>query len=118
MPVIDDYIASVNPEERAEFERISRMVQEAVPSPGQGLSYGMPAYLYRGWPLISFVVTKKFLSIYPFSGKVVELLKDKLSEFETTPGSIHFSVGRPIPDELLREIIAARMREIEAKPPR
>ena len=61
----------------------------------------------------NFVVAKKFLSLYPFSGKVIAKLGDKLKGFETTTGSVHFSVEHPLSEALLKEIIALRLKEIE-----
>lgn len=115
MKTVDEYIAGTLPEQRVEFERIGRVVAELVPSVEQGTSYGMAAYMYKGKPLLSFVVAKNFLSLYPFSGKVVDKLGDKLQDFETTTGSIHFSVEHPVPEPLLKEVIALRMQEIDAK---
>jgi uncharacterized protein YdhG (YjbR/CyaY superfamily) len=118
MHEVDDYIATLTPANQAEFKRMSAIVKEVVPSVTQGVSYGMPAFMYNGWPLISFMVTKKFLSLYPYSGKVIDKLQDKLKDFEQTPGSVHYSVEYPIPDLLLKEILEARKEEIEKKVPR
>src|ERR1700733_12797191 len=98
MSTIDTYLAAVTPAQRAEFERIRRIVREVVPDAEEGTSYAMPAYLYRGKPFLSAMANKKFLSIYPFSGKVIDALRGKLKGFELTSGSIHFSVGKPIPN--------------------
>lgn len=115
MGTVDSYIETVTPPQQTEFKRMRRIIMEAVPTATQGISYGMPAFLYKGKPVISFTVTKKFLSMYPFSGRVVEKLHQKLRDFELTSGSIHFSLGHPIPESLLKEIITTRLQEIEEK---
>jgi uncharacterized protein YdhG (YjbR/CyaY superfamily) len=115
MSPIDDYLTKVTPAQRAEFERIRRIVQETIPSVEEGVSYAMPAYLYKGKAVLSAMARKNFLSIYPYSGKVIAQLADKLTGYETTSGSIHFSEEHPIPEVLLKEIIQARMEEIERK---
>jgi uncharacterized protein YdhG (YjbR/CyaY superfamily) len=114
MSAFDDYFATLSPEKRAVFERIRRIVKEAVPSVEEGVSYAMPAYLCRGKPFLSAMATKKYLSLYPFSGKVIERLKARLTGYELTSGSIHFSEERPFPEALLKEIIACRLEEIDA----
>ena len=117
MHTVDDYIATLTPPQQAILGHIRDLVQQAVPEAEQGTSYAMPAFIYKGKGLLSVMVTKKFLSLYPFSGKVVEGLRDQLNGFETSAGSggIHFSVEKPLPDELIKAILAARVAEIESK---
>lgn len=114
MNPFDEYFASLPPEIRAEFERIRRIVKEVVPTAEEGVSYAMPAYLHNGKAFLSAMATKKHLSLYPFSGKVIDKLRDKLANYELTTGSIHYSESQPFPEELLREIIACRLQEIES----
>jgi len=61
----------------------------------QGISYAMPALLYRGKGLIATVCVKKFLSLYPYSGAVFASVLHELGDFETTSGSIHYFVKPP-----------------------
>jgi len=115
MSVFDDYFATITPGQKAELERIRAIVHKTVPDVVEGLSYGMPAYLYKGKGVLSAMVTKKFLSIYPYSGKVADTLKAKLKDYECTPGSIHYSEEKPMPEALIVDILHARMAEIDAK---
>jgi len=108
-----EYLNTVkDPAEKAELERMCRFVYKVLPEVSEGTSYGMPAFIYKGKAFLSFASTKKFLSLYPFSGQIVSKLKPKLSKYELTSGSIHFSVENPIPDELLKEIILTRVAMI------
>lgn len=75
----------------------------------------MAALIYRGKGLIAAVRTKKFMSIYPFSGVAVAANLDLLANFETTTGSIHFSAEHQLPDATVRRIVQARRAEIDAK---
>lgn len=111
----DEYFAKVTLVQRAEFERIRQIVHAAVPSVVEGISYGMPAYLYRGKGLLSAMATKKHLSLYPFSGKTIDSLRDKLAGYELTSGSIHFLEGHPLSESLIQEIIRTRVQEIDAR---
>jgi len=115
MHEVDEYIAALSGPNKAEFVRIGRIVQEIVPQVEQGVSYAMPAYLYKGKALLSTMVCKKHLGMYPYSGKVIAALQDLLQDFVTTTGSIHFSAEHPLPEELIRRVIEGRMREIESK---
>jgi uncharacterized protein YdhG (YjbR/CyaY superfamily) len=113
-PSIQGILAKRSPSDR-ELERIRKVVMKAVPSAQVGESYGMPAYMYKGKPLLSIMIRKNFLSLYPFSGRVIAGLENELREYETTSGSVHFTVKDSIPDSLLIRIIEARMVEIEGR---
>ena len=113
MMQFDEYVRTLTPAEQVEFVRIKAVVLKLAPAATQGVSYAMPAFIYNGKALLSAMVNKKFLSIYPFSGKVVDQLREKLIDFEYTSGSIHFTLAQPIPEALLEDIIRARMAEID-----
>lgn len=109
---VDEYISSVGGDEKAIIQHMYDLVQGLVPEAKQGISYGMPCLKYKGKGLVSVMVTKKFLSLYPFSNLEALVSKDELTGFETTTGSIHFSTDHPIPDALLQKIIVERLNAI------
>ena len=110
MSVIDDYLASRREPEKSTIEHLYSIVREMVPDATEELSYAMPAFKYKSYGLVAVMVTKRGLSLYPFCA--LQRLGLDLSNFETTNGSIHFSTEHPIPDDLLRSIISARVRLI------
>ena len=112
---VADYLATIEEPHRTELARVYAVAAEVVPPAVEGSSYGMAALLYRDKGLIAAVRAKKFLSLYPYSGSVLSDLADSLTDFETTSGSLHFSVEHPVPDDLLRRILELRRAEIDAK---
>jgi len=115
MTAMEEYIASLPPAIRADFERIRSIVHATVPEVEEGVSYAMPAYLYKGKGVLSAIMNKNFLSLYPFSGKTLEALRDRLGAYELTSGSLHFSVDNPVPEGLLKDLITTRLAEIDQK---
>ena len=87
---------------------------ELVPEAVEGRSYAMPALLYQGKGLIATMQTAKHLAVYPFSGKVVSQVAERLAGFSLSSGAIRFSVGQPLPDDVLDDIVRLRVAEIEA----
>jgi uncharacterized protein YdhG (YjbR/CyaY superfamily) len=75
----------------------------------------MPALKASGKPLIGFVAAKRHLSIFPFSSAVVEHVRDRLDGFELSKGTIRFSVDHPLPDDVIREVVFARLAEIDGR---
>jgi uncharacterized protein YdhG (YjbR/CyaY superfamily) len=112
---VDEYFQSLEADERAAFERVRSLVTEVAPGVGQGTSYGVPALMHAGRPLIGFHAGKTFLSVYPYSGAVVTALRERLPGLETTSGSVHFSKGEPLPDEVIRTMVELRIAEIEGR---
>jgi uncharacterized protein YdhG (YjbR/CyaY superfamily) len=63
---IDDYLSGAEEEQRAALEVVRRTVAEVVPEATEGISYGMPAFRYRGRPLVGFAAFKKHCSLFPW----------------------------------------------------
>jgi uncharacterized protein YdhG (YjbR/CyaY superfamily) len=68
-------------------------------------------------PLLAFLAAKHHLSIFPFSSRVVDAVRDRLAAFELSKGTIRFTAATPLPDEVVRDIVRHRIQEI-AGPPR
>jgi uncharacterized protein YdhG (YjbR/CyaY superfamily) len=112
MSAVDDYFGELDASTRAAFEHIRNLVMEMVPEAEAGTSYGMAALRYKEKPLLAFLAAKHHLSIFPFSSRVVDAVRDRLTEFETSKGTIRFTVAMPLPDEVVRDIARHRMEEI------
>lgn len=113
MGTIDDYLAGLDPEDREVIGGVYDVVRAALPDVEQGTSYGMPALLHGGKALISVMRTKKHIGIYPFSGNVPAVVAGSVEELDFDKGTIRFQPDRPLPDDTIRAIVAARVAEIE-----
>ncbi len=109
-----DLIARTEGADRAALQQILDVVREVVPEVAEGLSYGTPALLHRGRPLIGIAVAAKHLSLYPFSAAVVAAVADQLPASRVSKGTIRFTAEQPLPTALLRQVIELRLAEIEA----
>jgi uncharacterized protein YdhG (YjbR/CyaY superfamily) len=109
---MDDYLDGLPAEQRAAFERVRTLVRRVAPEAEEGESYGMPAFIYAGRPLLGLRAAKRHLSVFPFSPDAVEAVRDRLEGFELSKGTIRFTPESPVPDDVLADVIRARMREI------
>jgi uncharacterized protein YdhG (YjbR/CyaY superfamily) len=50
--------------------------------------------------------------VFPFSARVVEAVQDRLSGYALSKGAIRFTPDKPLPDEVVREIVKLRLDEI------
>lgn len=110
---IDDYLAPLAPEVRAELQRIRALVTRLVPEAEESISYGMPTLSYRGRALVYFTASKKHMSFYP-SSWAIEELGDRLAGYSTTQHAIRFTLENPLPDALIEDLVRAHRRDIDA----
>jgi uncharacterized protein YdhG (YjbR/CyaY superfamily) len=115
MTVIDDYLEQVEPKKRAELERIRLLAKEIVPAAEETIAYGMPTLKYKGKSFLGFAARKNHIGIYPYSGEVIETLKDQLQDYGLSSGAIRVPLNKPMPETLLREIINRRVKLILAE---
>lgn len=103
---IDEYLEALNDDQRLALERLRKAIRAAAPRAEECLSYGLPAFRLDGKALVAFGAAAKHCAFYPMSAATVAEHADELAEFDTSKGTIRFQPGRPIPEPLLRRIIA------------
>jgi uncharacterized protein YdhG (YjbR/CyaY superfamily) len=113
VPAVDEYFNSLDAPARSAFEHIRHVVMHALPDAEQGSSYGMAALTYLNKPLIGFRAAKGHLSIFPFSSEVVEAVRSDLMGFDVSKGTIRFTPSAPLPDDVVRDVVRLRRREID-----
>ena len=112
MSAMAEYLDGLPPEQRAELERVRAAVARTAPEAEEGESYGMPAFIYAGRPLLGFRAAKRHLSVFPFSPAAVESVSERLAGFDLAKGTIRFTPDRPVPDDVLADLVEVRRREI------
>ena len=111
---IDEYLEGLAPLDRAALQRVSDVVVRTAPDAEPGNRYGMPAFLYAGRPLLGFRAAKRHLSVFPFSPDAIEAVKDRLEGFDLAKGTIRFTPERPVPDDVLEDLVRFRRQEISS----
>jgi uncharacterized protein YdhG (YjbR/CyaY superfamily) len=119
MPAIDDYLEGLDAPDAEIVGGAYAVARAVVPEVEQGVSYGMPALVHEGRPLLSVMRAKKHFGVYPYSGQVVSEVVAALGHVEgltSDKGTMRFPLGVPIPDDVIRRLVLARADEIHAKP--
>jgi uncharacterized protein YdhG (YjbR/CyaY superfamily) len=112
---VDEYLARVPEPARSTLTKIRATIRSAVPPEAtEGLSYGMPAFKYKG-PLLGYAAFPKHCGLYPMSVAVMDALKNELKSFDTSKGTIRFPVDKPPPAALVKKLVNARLAEKEKK---
>ena len=113
--MFEDDLSGLEPGEGRALRRIVEQVRQIAPEATEGRSYGLPAFRYRGKPLLGFAATKQHLSLYPFSPAVLDALGERLAGYERSKGTVRFTVDAPIPDDVVAAMVRERMAEIDGR---
>ena len=116
MSAMDDYLADLQPMQKVALERVRAVVGGLAPDAEEGTSYGVPAFILAGRPLLGFSAAKQHLSIFPFSPAAIEAVRERLDGFDLGKGTIRFTAEKPPPDEVVRELVRLRIAEIDGRP--
>jgi uncharacterized protein YdhG (YjbR/CyaY superfamily) len=108
---IDDYLAGVEEPKRSTLLEMRRRILEIVPDAEQTISYAVPAFKVQGRTVAGLAAFKSHLSYLPHSGSVLGAVKDHTRAYSQTASALHFPVDEPLPRPLIKELIAAKMRE-------
>ena len=92
--------------------RVRELVIGVEPAAEEGTSYGMLAWRLAGRPLLGLNEATAHLSVYPFSPEVVDAVRDRLDGFTVTKGGAQCTPARPVPDEVVEEMVRLRRDEI------
>ena len=111
---VEALLAAQPTEVRAALERLRRVIAAAAPDAVEGVSYGVPAFKYRGRPLVSYGAGKNHCAFYVQSPAVMDAHRDALVGLDTSKGTIRFSHEAPLPDALVSILVRARMAETDA----
>jgi uncharacterized protein YdhG (YjbR/CyaY superfamily) len=106
---IDEYIESFPKDIQAILSDLRQAIRGAAPQAEEAISYQMPAFKQNGI-LVYFAAFKTHIGFFP-TASGVEAFKEKLSDYETSKGTIRFPIDKPLPLELVKEIVRFRVKE-------
>jgi uncharacterized protein YdhG (YjbR/CyaY superfamily) len=112
MSSIEDALAPFDEASRAALAQVIDVARAVAPDAVDGVSYGIPALIVGGKPLLGVSVRANHLSIHPFSPAAIDAVRERLDGFSVSKGTVRFTPDRPVPDDALRDMTAARLREI------
>lgn len=111
---IDAYMATLPDKHRNLLAALRQTIKEAAPQAEEYISYGMPAFKYYG-PLVYFSAFKNHCSLFAANSSLTETMKEELKPFLKPKGTISFTAENPLPLELVKQLVRARVAENEAK---
>lgn len=110
---IDDFLAELPADQRAALELLRKQIHAGVPEATEVIAYGIPGFRLHGRYLLGFGAAKKHCSFY--CGTLLRNFDVELAGYSTRKGTIHFTPDKPIPPKVVKQIVKARVADIEAR---
>jgi uncharacterized protein YdhG (YjbR/CyaY superfamily) len=107
---IAKYINSFQPETQEILIQIYLAIKEAAPEAEESISYGMPSFKLKGRPLVYFAAFKNHIGFYATPTGHSKFSKE-LSKYKQGKGSVQFPIDKPMPLNLVKEIVKFRVKE-------
>lgn len=111
---VDAFLAALPDDARAALQQLRERIAAAAPDAVEAIAYGVPAFRYRGRPLVSFGAGKGHCAFYVQSPTVMDAHRDELKGYDTSKGTVRFQAGEPLPKGLVTRLVNARMAETDA----
>lgn len=112
MNEIDAYIAGYSGEVRERLETLYALIREEAPQTTQRICMSMPTFDLGGKWFVHFAGYDKHIGFYP-QPDGIEAFKEQLSGYKTAKGSVQFPNNKPMPYDLIREMIRYKLAAYE-----
>jgi uncharacterized protein YdhG (YjbR/CyaY superfamily) len=112
---VERYIADLPSDQREALTDLRARLKALLPDHPEVMSYAMPGFRQpgpKGKMVVGYAAFARHLGLYPHSGTVIPLID--CAPFKTSKSGVLFTPDRPLPDALLRQVIATRQAELAA----
>jgi uncharacterized protein YdhG (YjbR/CyaY superfamily) len=106
---VEAYISAYPSEIQKKLNDIRKVVKRTAPEAVEKISYGMPAFTYKGI-LLYFAVHTNHIGLYPYPS-AMEAFRQEIAQYHTSKSTIRFPNDKPLPLKLISEIVAFRVQE-------
>lgn len=110
---IDEYIKQFPKEVQDILQNLREVIKESAPDAVEKISYQMPAFSWNG-NLVYFAANKNHIGFYPTPSGIAAF-QHKLTEFKSSKGAVQFPKDKPLPYDLISEIVKFRVAENRKK---
>ncbi|MCL8536264.1 iron chaperone [Chryseobacterium gallinarum] len=113
---IDEYILLFPIEVQEKLMGLREFIHAQVSGLEEYIGYQMPAFKYKGKPLVYFAAYKQHIGFYPGAEGIKKFEKDfKDRKYTYSKGAVQFPIDLNIPFDLVKKIIDVKIQEIEQK---
>ena len=110
---VDDYIGTFPVEVAQRLQAIRDVIAAEIPDIEERISYHMPAFGRDGTTLVLLAAWKNHISLYPVTDAMESSIAGMTGYKTSGKGTIQFPMSRPLPLDLVGEIVRFRLREAQ-----
>ncbi len=110
---IDEYISEFPKKTADKLTAIRNIIKRIAPGAEEAIRYNIPTFILNG-NLVHFAGFNSHIGFYPTPGGI-SAFKNDLAEFKTSKGAIQFPLDTPLPEALIRKIVAFRVQENKSR---
>ena len=107
--LIDEYIAGFPADIQERLNKLRMVIKEAAPLATEKISYQMPTFYLNG-NLVYYAAFKNHIGFFPTSSGI-DAFQERLKEYKCSKGTIQFPYNKPLPYDLVTEIVRFRISE-------
>jgi len=108
MDEVEKYIENFPEEVQQRLTKMREIIKELAPEASERICMGIPTYDLHGKWLVHFAGFRKHIGFYP-QPEGITAFKEKLTQYKTSKGTIQLPLNKPLPEELIREIVNYRV---------
>lgn len=110
MNEVDEYIKAFPDEVQERLTAMRNIILELAPQATERICMRMPTYDLNGKWLVHFAGYEKHIGFYPQPEGIIAF-KEKLAGYKTSKGTIQFPLSKPLPLDLIKEIVKLRVAQ-------
>ena len=110
---IDEYVAGFSGPGRELLDQLCALARDAVPQAGEAIKWGHPAWIHPSGTILFAISGHAKHANINFTPSTRTAFDADLAGLEAGKMSVKLPYGEPVPTELLRRMIAYRVREHE-----
>ena len=107
---IDAYIATFPESTQKILEQVRAIIKKAAPDAVEDIRYAMPTFRLNDSNLVFFAGYKNHIGFYA-TPTGHEAFKEALSIYKQGKGSVQFPLDKPMPYDLITQIVQFRVQE-------
>lgn len=112
----NEYITLFPLEVQKKLEELRSIILSQTSGIEEYIGYQMPAFKYKGKPLVYFAGYKKHIGFYPGAEGIKNFESDfKKLNYKFSKGAVQFPIHEELPTALIEKIVSFRVEEIHKK---
>jgi uncharacterized protein YdhG (YjbR/CyaY superfamily) len=106
---VDEYIEGFPEDVQEKLRKVRATIRAAAPRAEETISHKIPTFKLHGM-LVSLAAYKEHIGMYP-APEGSSRFNRALSPYRSAKSTVRFPLGKPIPYDLVREIVELRVKD-------